>query len=62
MNDFGTASAFDKDSVLRFLLYHIDQDLREHLRNEMPLAYNRLYNREIMVVHSALAAAKGAST
>lgn len=38
------ANQFDKDQLLRFLLYHLSQEQREHLRQELPGAYRRIYD------------------
>ncbi len=40
----------ERDAILDFLTYNMDQDLRAKLMNEFPNQYNRMIGRDIMKV------------
>lgn len=40
--DLASRSTFDKDQLLTFLLYHLTQETRQQLIQELPGAYQRV--------------------
>ncbi len=40
----------ERDAILDFLTYNMDQNLRAKLMNEFPNQYNRMVGRDIMKV------------
>lgn len=52
MKDIYNLCERDKDTILSFLLYHMNQDIRRKLSAEHPVQYNRLIGREVVLVRT----------
>ncbi len=50
MFDFHTATTWDRETILAWFMYRVDQETRAKLMSELPGAYNRISGREIVQV------------